>query len=75
MINSGLGTFIAILILLLVAVFGYYNGFMALLKYSMRRGHTTFASQRSMIITGLIQLAGAVVASGVATLFYFSQVR
>lgn len=73
MINSGLGTFLVLLILLLVAVFGYYNGFMALLK--LGRGKATLVNQRSIIITGLLQLAGAIVASGVATLFYFSQVR
>ena len=74
MINSGLGTFLAILILLLVAAFGYYNGFMALLKFAQRRGNTT-AEYRAVILTGLVQLAGAVAASGIATLFYFSQVR
>ncbi|MDB5082924.1 MAG: hypothetical protein JWP00_4848 [Chloroflexi bacterium] len=75
MIDSGLGTFLALLILLLVAAFGYYNGFLALLKYSMRRGNTAVVSHRSTIINGLVQLAGAVVASGIAILFYFSQVR
>ena len=75
MINSGLGTFLALIILLLLAAFGYYNGFMALLKFSLRRGNATLTGYRSTILTGIVQLVGAVAASGIAILFYFSQVR
>ncbi len=75
MINSGLGTFLALLILLLLAAFGYYNGFLALLKFRLRRGNATLTGYRSTILTGIVQLVGAIAASGIAILFYFSQVR
>lgn len=75
MINSGLGTFLAILILLLLAVFGYYNGFMGLLKFARRRENTALALLWPGLLTAFVQLAGAIVASGIAILFYFSQAR
>ena len=75
MINSGLGTVLALLILLLLAVFGYYNGFMGLLNFSRRRGQAALAALWPGLLTAFVQLAGAVVASGIAILFYFSQAR
>ena len=75
MINSGLGSFLAILILLLLAIFGYYNGFMGLLKFARRRGGAALAALWPGLLTALVQLAGAAVASGIAILFYFSQAR
>jgi hypothetical protein len=75
MINSGLGTFLAILILLLLAVFGYYNGFMGLLKFARQRGSSALAVLWPGLLTAFVQLAGAAAASGIAILFYFSQAR
>jgi hypothetical protein len=73
MINSGLATFFVVLVLGLVAVFGYYRGFMALVMRRVALGSGRYALGRSAILLGLIYLAGAIAASAVATLFYFSQ--
>lgn len=75
MINLGFGTFIALLLLGLVAAFGYYRGFMAILTRK-----ATFTEQRILsgwqaIVIGLVQFAGAAVASGLAFLLYFSLAR
>ena len=69
MINSGLGTFLAILILLLLAVFGYYNGFMGLLYVARQRGTSALAALWPGLLAAFVQLAGAAVASGIAILF------
>lgn len=73
MINSGLGTVLALLVLGLIAIFGYYRGFLALLT---RRA--TFSENRTVqggpaLAIGLLQLAGAIAASAIAILFYLSQ--
>ena len=73
MINSGLATFFVALVLGLVAVFGYYRGFMALVMRRVVLGSGRYVLGRSAILLGLIYLAGAIAASAVATLFYFSQ--
>lgn len=75
MIDSGLGTFLAILILLLLAVFGYYNGFMGLLKFARQRARVGVAVLWPGLLTAFVQLGGAALASAIAILFYFSQAR
>ena len=73
MLNSGLATFFVVLVLGLVAVFGYYQGFLALVLRRVSLGEGRSASGRSAILLGLIYLAGAIAASAVAVLFYFAQ--
>lgn len=75
MINLGFGTFVALLILGLVAGFGYYQGFIAMLTRK-----ATFSDQRTLtgwaaIALGFLQFAGASVATGLAFLLYFSLAR
>ncbi|HEX2915126.1 MAG TPA: hypothetical protein VH186_30315 [Chloroflexia bacterium] len=74
MINSGLGTFLALLLLILLAAFGYYHGFLALLTRKAILNEQRRVKGGTAIALGFLQLLGAVVASAVAILFYFSQV-
>ena len=73
MIDSGLATVFVVLILGLTAVFGYYQGFMALILRNVSFGEGRKATGSSAILLGLLYLTGAIVASAVAILFYFSQ--
>ncbi len=75
MINSGLGTLLVLLILLLVAIFGYYRGFMVLLTRRAALTESRVINGWPAVLLGLLQLGAAVAASAVAVLFYFSQVR
>jgi hypothetical protein len=72
-LNSGLVTFFVVLALGLAAMFGYYQGFLALILRRVSLGEGRRAVGRSALIVGLIYLAGAIAASAVAILFYFSQ--
>jgi hypothetical protein len=72
MIKSDLGNFFALLVLILVAGFGYYQGFIALATRKVLFSETRRAVGLPAISLALLYLAGAVAASGVAVLFYFS---
>ncbi len=73
MINSGLATIFVVLILGLIACFGYYQGFLALILRQVALGDGRKAAGRPAIMLGLVYLVGAIAASAVAVLFYFSQ--
>jgi hypothetical protein len=73
MINSGLGAVLALLVLALIAIFGYYRGFMALLTRRATLSENRTVQGGAALAIGLLQLAGAIVASAIAFLFYFSQ--
>ncbi len=75
MINSGLGTVLALLALGLVAGFGYYRFFITLLTRRASLSEGRVVRGGAAIAVGLVQLLGAIAASGVAILFYFSQVK
>jgi len=72
-INSGLATFFVILVLGLAAIFGYYQGFLALVLRRVSSGPQNMTTGWAAILLGLLYLSGAMVASAVAILFYFSQ--
>ncbi len=72
MIKSDLGNFFALLVLALVAAFGYYQGFITLVTRKVQFSETRRAVGLPAIGLALLYLAGAVAASGVAVLFYFS---
>ncbi len=73
MIKSDLGNFFTLLILALIAGFGYYFGFMALALRRVQLSETRRVAGLKAIGLGLVYLAGAIAASAVAILFYFSQ--
>jgi hypothetical protein len=73
MLNSGLGTTLALLILLLVAIFGYYRSFMTLLTRRAIWNENRNVQGIPALALGLLQLTGAIAASALAVLFYFSQ--
>jgi hypothetical protein len=72
MINVELGTFFALLILLIVAGFGYYRAFLTLITRRARLTETRNLSGLPALLLGVVYLAGAIAVSGVAVLFYFS---
>jgi hypothetical protein len=72
MINSGFGTFMALLVLGAAAVFGYYRGFMALLTRRATLTETRTVTGGGAIALGLFLLVGAAVASALAFGLYFS---
>jgi hypothetical protein len=73
MLNSSLADSLALLILGLVACFGYYQGFLSLVQ---SRAKLSSATKRGVgvqaIALSLLYLVAAITASAVATLFYFS---
>ncbi len=64
-----------LLVLGLVAVFGYYQGFISLLTRRASLRETRLVQGKAAIALGLLQLLGAIAASAVAILYYFSSVR
>jgi hypothetical protein len=74
MLNSGLADSLALLILGLVACFGYYQGFLSLVQSSRARlrNSTKRSAGVQAIALSLLYLVAAITASAVATLFYFS---
>lgn len=75
MINFDFGTFAALLILGLLAIFGYYRGFLALITRQTWLSETRLVRGRTALALGLVQIAGAIAASAVAILFFFSQLK
>ena len=71
MMNSGLAKVFVLLIMGLIAAFGYYQGFMALISRQLNTRRKL--GSRKVILMSLLYLAGAISASAVAVLFYFSQ--
>ncbi len=72
MINVELGTFFALLILMIVAGFGYYRAFLTLITRRAQLTESRNLSGLAALAVGLVYLAGAIAVSGVAVLFYFS---
>jgi hypothetical protein len=73
MLNSSLADSLALLILGLVACFGYYQGFLSLVQSRVRlRNSTKRNAGVQAIAMSLLYLVAAITASAVATLFYFS---
>lgn len=72
MLNSNLATIFTLVILGLVAAFGYYQGVITLV---MRRADLSQSRQTiggRAVLLGLLYLLAAITASAVAVLFYFS---
>jgi Na+-transporting NADH:ubiquinone oxidoreductase subunit NqrE len=73
MIKLEMAGFFALLVLGLGAGFGYYQAFMTLITRRARLHETKMVKGLPALGFGLLYLAGAITASGVAVLFYFSQ--
>lgn len=72
MLNSNLATVFTLLILALMAVFGYYQGFIALATRRISSGKSRTISGTGAIALGLLYIFAAIAASAVAVFFYFS---
>lgn len=72
MLNSNLATTFTLLILALVAVLGYYQGFIALATRRVSSAKSRAITGRSAILLGVLYIVAAIAASAIAILFYFS---
>ena len=73
--NVDFGIVMVLLVLVLVAGFGYYGGFIALLTRQVRLDNGRVLKGTLALLLGVGQLLGAAAASAVAILFYFSRIR
>jgi hypothetical protein len=73
MIRIDLAGIFALIVLALVAAFGYYRGFMALITRRTSLTDTHILKGLPALALALVYLAGAIVVSGVAILFYLSK--
>lgn len=73
MINSGLGIFITLAVLGTVAIFGYYNGFLALIQRRVSVGDNRMISGWQAMMVGCFQIGVAIIVSAIAMLLYFGQ--
>ncbi|MEI7554051.1 hypothetical protein [Candidatus Chlorohelix sp.] len=72
MIRIDLAGIFALLTLGLVAAFGYYRGFMALITRRASLTDTHIVKGLSALALALVYLIGAIMVSGVVILFYLS---
>ncbi|NWJ45349.1 MAG: hypothetical protein HXX08_05660 [Chloroflexi bacterium] len=72
MIRIDLAGIFALIVLALVATFGYYRGFMALITRRALLTDTHILKGLPALALALVYFAGAIVVSGVAILFYLS---
>ncbi len=73
MIKLDLAGFFALLVLALVAGFGYYQGFIALVTRRARLTEDRQLIGLPALGLAFLYLAGAIAVSAVAVLFYFSK--
>ena len=75
MINIDFGITLVLLIFGLIAAFGYYGGFLALLNRRLRLENGRVLKGKLAVAVGISQVVGSILVSAVAIFFYFSRIK